>query len=210
MFCSAKTQHFSFCFPWQITCKGVSGWSFYEPPTAAIKFLYWLIKNLKPRVGCCVFKDRYNKAARNWTSSHAIIHVWNNTCHFKSNRRTFWLQKNDFIPVIALQLVLLTLLISTQFSLSSLPNNWIIAWLFGLVYFQKHLGPTYKSVFLKSHFYLFENVRVYMYRISSGRTRGGARRARPAPLIFRPNWGPKDPPKKIVRTPPPPPLLNLI
>jgi len=67
----------------------------------------------------------------------------------------FDIRRMTFIPVIVPQSVLLTLLISTQFSLTSLPNIWLIAWLFGLVYFQKHLGPTYKSVFLKTQFLPF-------------------------------------------------------
>ena len=74
--------------------------------------------------------------------------------HVPSNRTGahFDIRRMTFIPVTVLQSVLLTLLISAQFSLTSLPNIWTTAWLFGLVYFKKHLGPTYKSVFLKAQF----------------------------------------------------------
>ena len=67
----------------------------------------------------------------------------------------FDIRRMTFIPATVLQSVLLTLLISTQFSLTSLPNIWTTAWLFGLVYFKKHLGPTHKSVFLKTQFLPF-------------------------------------------------------
>ena len=67
----------------------------------------------------------------------------------------FDIRRMTFIPATVLQSVLLTLLISTQFSLTSLPNIWTTEWLFGLVYFKKHLGPTYKSVFLKTQFLPF-------------------------------------------------------
>ena len=67
----------------------------------------------------------------------------------------FDIRRMTFIPATVLQSVLLTLLISTQFALTSLPNIWTTAWLFGLVYFKKHLGPTYKSVFLKTQFFTF-------------------------------------------------------
>ena len=55
----------------------------------------------------------------------------------------FDIRRMTFIPATVLQSVLLTLLISTQFSLTSLANIWTTAWLF----------------------YLFENVRVYRHRL---------------------------------------------
>ena len=68
----------------------------------------------------------------------------------------FDIRRMTFIPATVLQSVLLTLLISTQFFLTSLPNIWTTAWLFGLiVYFKKHVGPTHKSVFLKTQFLPF-------------------------------------------------------